>query len=83
MVFMEKALEYILRKFPDHRDTMTDLYCTDDDFRILCDDYLTTVKTLEERRIKVLGDMVIENEYLQLSLDLEEEIIRTLHKRAK
>jgi hypothetical protein len=62
---------------------MTDLYCADEDFRILCDDYLTTLNTLEERRIKVLGDKAIENEYLQLSLDLEEEIIRTFHKRTK
>jgi hypothetical protein len=80
---MEKALEYILRKFPDQRDTMTDLYCIDDDFRILCEDYLTTVNTLAENRLKRINNQTIENEYVLLSLDLEKEIIHTLQKKNK
>jgi hypothetical protein len=80
---MEIALEYILRKFPDHRDTMTDLYCTDEDFRILCVDYFTTINTLAESRLKSINDRTIENEFLQLSLDLEKEIVHVLHKRNK
>jgi hypothetical protein len=80
---MEKALEYILRKFPDHSDSMIDLYCIDADFRILCEDYLTTVKTLEESRQKAFNDRVFENEYVQLSLELEKEIFHLLRSRNK
>jgi hypothetical protein len=80
---MEKALEYILRKYPDHSDSMIDLFSTDDDFRILCEDYLTTVNTLEESRLKVLNDRTYENEFLQLSLDLEKEIFYLLRCRKK
>jgi hypothetical protein len=80
---MEKALEYILRKYPDHSDSMIDLYSTDDDFRILCEDYLTTVSTLEESRLKVLNDRTLENEFLQLSLELEKEIFHLLRCRKR
>jgi hypothetical protein len=80
---MEKALEFILIKFPEHRDKMLDVYCTDDDFRILCEDYLTTVNTLEESRLKRISNQTIENEFVMLSLDLEKEIIRTLRKQIK
>ena len=80
---MEKALEYILRKFPDHSAYMSDLYCADEDFRILCEDYLTSVNTLEECRLKVLHDRTFENEFLQLSIELEKEILHSLRSRRK
>jgi hypothetical protein len=80
---MEKALEYILRKFPDHSTPMIKLYYWDEDFRILCEDYLTTVHTLEECRLKMLHDKTFENEYLQLSVELEKEIFHLLRTRIK
>jgi hypothetical protein len=80
---MEKALDYVLRKFPDHTATMIDLYCTDEDFRILCEDYQTSVMTVEECRVKVLTDRKIENEYLQVALELEKEILRLLTRKSK
>jgi hypothetical protein len=60
---------------------MIDLYCTDDDFRILCGDYLTTVDTLEESRMKSINNQTIENAFLQLSLDLEKEILHLMKRR--
>jgi hypothetical protein len=79
---MEKALEYILRKFPDQGEPTIDLYCADEDFRILCEDYLTTVNTLEECRLKALNDRTYENEFLHLAIELEKEIIHQLRKRS-
>ena len=80
---MEKELDYVLRKFPDHTAIMIDLYCTDEDFRILCGDYLTSVQTIEECRLKVLKDRTVENEYLQVALDLEKEILCLLKRKNK
>jgi hypothetical protein len=80
---MEKALEYILKKFPDHGASMTDLYCTDEDFRILCEDYLTSMRTLEEYGLKGFHDRTFENEFLQLSLELEKEIFHLLRSGRK
>ena len=82
-IIMEKALEYIIRKFPDHSASLTDLYCMDEDFRILCEDYLISVSTLEECRLKVLNDRTFENEFLQLSLELEKEILHLLRSKSK
>lgn len=75
---MRKALEFILSKFPDHRNKIIELYNKDEDFRILCEDYLTSVKTIEECRQKVIEDRGVENEFLQVNLDLEKEIVRLL-----
>jgi hypothetical protein len=80
---MEKALEFVVRKFPDHSTSLTDLYCTDEDFRILCEDYRISVLTVEECRLKVMTDRSIENEYLQVSRALEEEIFHLLQGRRK
>ena len=46
-----------------------------------CVDYLTSVETLEECRTKVLNDRTVENEYVQLSLELEKEILHLLRKK--
>jgi len=78
---MEKALEYIIRKFPDHAALTIDLFCADEDFRILCEDYLTSVRTVEEYRTKTLIDGSFENEYLQISIELEKEILQNLQNR--
>jgi hypothetical protein len=75
---MRKAFEFILSRFPDHRNKIIELYNRDEDFRILCEDYLTSVETLEECRQNVIKDKEFEFEFLQVNLDLEKEIIHLL-----
>jgi len=77
---MRKALDFILSKFPDHRTKIIELYNTDEDFRILCEDYLTSIETLKECRENVIKDREFQNEFLQVNLDLEKEIIHFLDK---
>jgi len=77
---MRKSLDFILSKFPDHRKKIIELYNADDDFRILCEDYLTSKETLQECRQNVIKDREFENEFLQLNLDLEKEIVHFLEK---
>lgn len=80
---MRKAFEYILAKFPDQRTKIIDLYNKDEDFRILCEDYLTSGEVLEKCRLEVMKDRAFENEFSQIYLDLEKEIIHLLERREK
>ena len=77
---MRKAFEFILSKYPDHRTNIIELYNKEEDFRILCEDYLTSVETLEECRQNVIKDREFENEFLQVNLDLEKEIVHLLER---
>ena len=72
---MKKDLDYILKKLPDHKESINLLYETNDDFRTLCEDYLTTAKGLEEYRNKSMEDRELETEFAQTYLELEREII--------
>jgi hypothetical protein len=77
---MTKALEYILSKFPDNAIKITDLYNQDEDFRILSEDYLTSMETLEQSRQNATKNSEFEQDYLQVKLDLEKEIIQILER---
>ena len=80
---MKNDLDYVLEKLPDHRGTITELYESNDDFRTLCEDYLTTAKGLEESRNKSIRDREMENEYAHTYLELEREIIYMLGSASK
>ena len=75
---MTKELVYILGKFPDHGDKIIDLYNKDEDFRILCEDYITSIQAAEERRLNAIMDRKIEREFLHVNVELEKEIIHLL-----
>lgn len=79
---MRKAFDHILAKFPDQRTKIIELYNNDEDFRILCEDFLTSTQTLEECRQNVIKDREFENEFLQVNLDLEKEIVHLLKIRS-
>ena len=77
---MGKALEHILMKYPEQSALIIDLYRKDEDFRILCEDFLGNVESLGECKLNMAKDIELESELLQLNLDLEKEIIRTLKR---
>ena len=77
---MRKVLEYILLKFPDHRYKIIDLYHKDEDFRLLCEDYLSSIQALEKCREHVFKDREFENEFLEVNLELEKEIIHLIQR---
>lgn len=78
---MKKIFEFILSKFPEHRSGIIELYNTDEDFRSLCEDYLTSLEAMEEGRKILIKDREVEREYVQLNLDLEKEIFYFLEKK--
>ncbi len=72
---MKKVLDYILKKLPDHQAPIRELFEKNEDFRTLCEDYLTTAEGLNECRNKSLQDIEMENEFALTYLELEKEII--------
>ncbi len=68
----------MLAKFPDHKTKIINLYKNDEDFRILCEDYLTSAHALEQYRLNAIKDREFENEFSQVYLELEKEIIHLL-----
>jgi len=67
-------------QFAEYTDTIEMLYRVDDDFKILCDDYVTSKMNVEKIRQKTSKDRSSESEYEQLSRDLEKEIVDYVRK---
>lgn len=77
---MRKVLEFILAKFPDHKHKIIELYNKEEDFRLLCEDYVSSVFGLEKCREEVFKDREFEGEFLEVNLELEKEIVHLLQK---
>ncbi|HTE23311.1 hypothetical protein [Flavitalea sp.] len=69
-------------QFAEYIETIKMLYKVDDDFKTLCDDYLTSKTSLEKFKEKSVEDKQRELEYKRLSLDLEKEILEYVIKRS-
>ena len=80
---MTNALEYVLAKFPDHSVKIKDLYDKDEEFRMLCEDYLTSKQTLEQFRTGVIKFNPYEKEFMNLSRELEQELVKILNSSGK
>ena len=80
---MGKALEHILMKYPEHSAVIIDLFRKEEDFRILCEDFLANIESLGECKLNMAKDIELESELLQLNLDLEKEIFRLLQRMEK
>lgn len=80
---MTNALEYVLAKFPDHGVKILDLYDKDEEFRILCDDYLTSQRTLEQFRTGAIKFNPYEKEFMDLNRELEQELEKILNMERK
>ena len=69
-------------QFADYIETIKMLYKVDDDFKTLCDDYLTSKYSLEKFKERSAEDKQMELEYKRLSRDLEKEILEYVIKRS-
>ena len=77
---MGKALDHMLAKYPDHSAKIIDLYSKDEDFRILCEDFLEISISLEKCRLNVIKGKENKIEFEQVFIDLEKEIIHLLEQ---
>jgi len=75
---MQKELNNMLERFPEHKGKIFELFSSNEDFKSLCEDYWQCKNALYKYRNNVQEDARNENEYAGLSLDLEQEILRFL-----
>ena len=61
--------------FAEYMETIKALYDVDEDFKTLCDDYVTCKVKVEIYKGKSLDNLRSEREFQQMSFDLEKEII--------
>ena len=69
-------------QFAKYIETIKLLYNVDDDFKTLCDDYLSSKTSLEKFKERFVEDKQRELEYKRLSVELEKEIIEYVTKRS-
>lgn len=70
-----------ISQFAEYMETIKMLYQVDEDFKILCDDYLTSKTSFEQFKEKTEEDKLLKQEYKQLSRNLEKEILQYVSKR--
>lgn len=84
MLGIQKYPFLVLDRFPDHTEEIRRLFKEEENFRILCEDYRRCVKALYFWSRLADGDAgereaaERRNEYAELQLDLETEILQQL-----
>ena len=77
---MEKELDNVLQRFPQYRKKIIGLYCSNENFKAVLNDYLQCKNMLSRfRQQLIIADTRMENEYKALCLDLEQEILYFLN----
>jgi len=75
---MTQDIRYMIERFPAYKDKIITAYQTDEEFRILCEDFYSSALILKSSIIKVIEDQKSDLEYRKLFLDLETEILKFL-----
>lgn len=77
---MQKELNDILELFPAYRRKIIELYNSNEDFQLLCEDYWQCKNALSKFRQHLQEDAKTENEYMRMCEDLEHDALRFLEK---
>lgn len=80
---MSADIDFILGKFPDHRNRILNEYLTNDEFRELVEDFYSAAKALDNYDRKMKTDTRNELEYRRVFRDLENEIIQFLYRETE
>ena len=70
-----------ISRFAEYVETIKMLYQVDDDFKILCDDYLISKNNIEKFRKQSLENKQQAMEYKRLVMELENEMLDYVTKR--
>lgn len=65
-----------IKKFEKFMESIKILYLTDDEFKIICDDYNTSKMNIEMYEKKSVEVIQCKSDYESLSIELEDEILR-------
>lgn len=77
---MSDDINFILSKFPDHRNRILREYLTNDEFKSLVEDFYSAASTLDSFDKKMENDTRNEMEYRKVFRDLEKEIVQFLYR---
>ena len=75
---MQKELDHMLRKFPAFRAKIIEMFNTNDDFRMLCNDYFLCERSLNGLDVDDEEKNQIVCEFRNMMHELEEEVRRLL-----
>jgi hypothetical protein len=78
---MSEAVEYLIKRFPFHRELIIKEYKTNDDFKTLCEDFYTSALIVLREESAVIRNKKNELEYQKLFLDLEYELVNYLRMK--
>lgn len=77
---MQTKIKSIIRIFPDFEEKIDFLFQTNENFRDLCADYILCAGTVQELKNTMSGNSEQINEYEELQLSLQEEILQLITK---
>lgn len=77
---MSDDINFILSKFPDHRNRILSEYLSNDEFKGLVEDFYSAARILDNYDMKMKTDTRNELEYRRVFRDLEKEIIQFLYR---
>ena len=75
---MQKELDHILAFFPRYRGRIIELYSTNEEFKLFCEEYWQCRNTLLKFQEHLREDANAENEYNRLCQELEKDALRFL-----
>ena len=78
---MEDDVIFMLNKFPTYRSEILKAYMNNEEFKSLCEDFCSAVKTFENLQRKMIKDYKGELEYRKVILDLEKEALEFLENK--
>ena len=81
MAVIKSSLFNVLKRFPEQKDAIHQHFGKNENFQTICDDYLKCAEALDRWNGSTSEEAPARrNEYADLLLDLESEILQTLNE---
>ena len=81
MVVIESNLFCVVKRFPDHKDSILKFFRENQNFQIICEDYCRCSAALQRWNRSTSEEAVVrKQEYQDLLQELEVEICQILHE---
>ena len=83
MTVIKSSLFHVLKRFPEQKDAIHQYFRKNENFQTICDDYRQCAEALDRWNGSTSEEAPARrNEYADLLLDLESEILQTLNESA-
>ena len=75
---MGKELDHMLKRFPQYRGLVMQLFASHEDFKSICEDYWACTTNIDNLKADHIYDQRMLSQYNLLKLELETEALRLL-----